>query len=324
MEMKPRVIVTRRWPAAVEQILAERFDTTFNQGDAPLGPTELKAAFLNFDAILPTVSDKLPASVFPDADIRTRILANFGVGFSHIDTDAARARGIVVTNTPGVLTDCTADIGMSLLLSVARRAGEGERQVRAGQWAGWCPTHMIGTKVTGKTIGIIGMGRIGKAMAKRAHFGFDMDVVFYNRSKVDDEETRAMRARQLASIEEVLAASDFVSLHCPGGAENRHLINAERLAAMKRSAFLINTARGDVVDQKALVAALDSGTIAGAGLDVYDGEPDVPGALMRMENVVLLPHLGSATEETRVAMGMKAVDNLTAFFEGRALPDKVV
>ncbi|MBE1205354.1 2-hydroxyacid dehydrogenase [Aminobacter carboxidus] len=322
--MKPRVIVTRRWPAAVEQILAERFDTTFNQGDAPLGPTELKAAFLNFDAILPTVSDKLPASIFPDADIRTKLLANFGVGFSHIDTDAARARGIAVTNTPGVLTDCTADIGMSLLLSVARRAGEGERQLRAGQWTGWCPTHMIGTKVTGKTIGIIGMGRIGKAMAKRAHFGFDMEVVFYNRSKVDDEETRAMGARQLATIEDVLAQSDFVSLHCPGGAENRHLINAERLASMKRGAFLINTARGDVVDQKALVAALDSGTIAGAGLDVYDGEPDVPGALMRMENVVLLPHLGSATEETRVAMGMKAVDNLTAFFEGRALPDKVV
>jgi lactate dehydrogenase-like 2-hydroxyacid dehydrogenase len=259
-----------------------------------------------------------------DEDLRTKLIANFGVGFSHIDTDAARARGIAVTNTPGVLTDCTADIGMSLLLSVARRAGEGERQLRAGQWAGWCPTHMIGTKVTGKTIGIIGMGRIGKAMAKRAHFGFDMDVVFYNRSKVDDEETRAMGARQLASIEEVLAASDFVSLHCPGGAENRHLINAERLASMKRGAFLVNTARGDVVDQKALVAALDSGTIAGAGLDVYDGEPDVPGALMRMENVVLLPHLGSATEETRVAMGMKAVDNLTAFFEGRALPDKVV
>ncbi|MDH4984309.1 D-glycerate dehydrogenase [Aminobacter anthyllidis] len=322
--MKPRVIVTRRWPAAVEQILAERFDTTFNQGDAPLGPTELKAAFLNFDAILPTVSDKLPASVFPDADIRTKLLANFGVGFSHIDTDAARARGIAVTNTPGVLTDCTADIGMSLLLSVARRAGEGERQLRAGQWVGWCPTHMIGTKVTGKTLGIIGMGRIGKAMAKRAHFGFDMDVVFYNRSNVDDEETRAMGARQLATIEDVLAQSDFVSLHCPGGAENRHLINAERLASMKRGSFLINTARGDVVDQKALVAALDSGTIAGAGLDVYDGEPDVPGALMRMENVVLLPHLGSATEETRVAMGMKAVDNLTAFFEGRALPDKVV
>ncbi|MEJ6782586.1 2-hydroxyacid dehydrogenase [Aminobacter sp. Piv2-1] len=322
--MKPRVIVTRRWPQAVEQILAERFDTTFNQGDAPLSPTQLKAAFLNFDAILPTVSDKLPAAIFPDADNRTKLLANFGVGFSHIDIEAAKARGITVTNTPGVLTDCTADIGMSLLLSVARRAGEGERQLRAGEWAGWCPTHMIGTKVTGKTIGIIGMGRIGKAMAKRAHFGFDMEVVFYNRSKVDDEETRAMGARQLASIEDVLAEADFVSLHCPGGAENRHLINAERLGAMKRGAFLINTARGDVVDQKALVAALQAGQIAGAGLDVYDGEPDVPAGLIELENVVLLPHLGSATEETRVAMGMKAVANLTAFFEGRPLPDKVV
>jgi lactate dehydrogenase-like 2-hydroxyacid dehydrogenase len=182
---------------------------------------------------------------------------------------------------------------------------------------------MIGTKVTGKTLGIIGMGRIGKAAAKRAHFGFDMDIVFYNRSKVDDEETRAMGARQLGSIEEVLAQSDFVSLHCPGGAENRHLINAARLAAMKKGAFLINTARGDVVDQDALVAALASGGIAGAGLDVFANEPEVPAALVKMENVVLLPHLGSATEETRVAMGMKAFENLTAFFAGKPLPDKV-
>ena len=322
--MKPRVMVTRRWPAAVEQILAERFDTTFNDGDVPLSPIQLKAAFLKFDAILPTVSDKLPAAIFPDTDVRTRLLANFGVGFSHIDIDAAKARGITVTNTPGVLTDCTADIAMSLLLAVARRTGEGERQLRAGQWAGWCPTHMIGTKVTGKTLGIIGMGRIGKAMAKRAHFGFDMDAVFYNRSMVDDEETRTMGARQLASIEDVLAEADFVSLHCPGGAENRHLINAERLGAMKRGAFLINTARGDLVDQKALVAALREGKIAGAGLDVYDGEPDVPAALIEMENVVLLPHLGSATEETRVAMGMRAVENLVAFFEGRPVSDRVV
>ncbi|WP_315918218.1 D-glycerate dehydrogenase [Mesorhizobium sp. SP-1A] len=322
--MKPRIIVTRRWPAAVEQVLAERFDTTFNQGDAPLGPIELKAAFQAFDAILPTVSDHMPASVFPDGDVRARILANFGVGFSHIDIDAARERGIVVTNTPGVLTDCTADIALSLILAVARRAGEGERQLRAGEWAGWCPTHMIGTKVTGKKIGIIGMGRIGKATAKRAHFGFDMDVVFYNRSKVDDEETRAMGARQLPTIEDVLAEADFVSLHCPGGAANRHLINAERLAVMKRSAFLINTARGDVVDQAALIEALENKRIAGAGLDVFDGEPNVPEALRRLENAVLLPHLGSATEETRVAMGMKAVDNLTAFFEGKELPDRVV
>lgn len=321
--MKPRVIVTRRWPAAVEHILAERFDTTFNQGDAPLSPIQLKAAFLNFDAILPTVSDQLPASAFPDSDIRTKLIANFGVGFSHIDIGAARERDIAVTNTPGVLTDCTADIAISLLLSVARRAGEGERQLRAGDWTGWCPTHMIGTKVSGKTLGIIGMGRIGKAAAKRAHFGFDMNVVFYNRSKVDDEETRAMGARQLPTIEDTLAEADFVSLHCPGGGENRHLINASRLAAMKRGAFLINTARGDVIDQDALIKALDSRKIAGAGLDVFDGEPDIPEALKLMENVVLLPHLGSATEETRVAMGMRAVENLVAFFEGQPVPDRV-
>lgn len=321
--MKPRVIVTRRWPAAVEQLLAENFDATFNRGDVPLTATQLKAAFLNFDAILPTVSDKLPRAVFPEADIRTKLIANYGVGFSHIDIEAARDHNIAVTNTPGVLTDCTADIALSLLLAVARRAGEGERQLRAGEWHGWCPTHMIGTKVTGKTLGIIGMGRIGKAAAKRAHFGFDMDIVFYNRSKVDDEETRAMGARQLGSIEEVLAQSDFVSLHCPGGAENRHLINAARLAGMKKGAFLINTARGDVVDQDALVEALASGGIAGAGLDVFANEPEVPAALVKMENVVLLPHLGSATEETRVAMGMKAFENLTAFFAGKPLPDKV-
>ena len=321
--MQPRIIVTRRWPAVVEKILAERFDATLNAGDIPLTPTQLKAAFLNFDAVLPTVSDKLPASVFPDEDARTRLIANFGVGFSHIDLGASRQRGIAVTNTPGVLTDCTADIAMSLLLAVARRTGEGERQLRAGEWAGWCPTHMIGTKLSGKTLGIIGMGRIGKAVAKRAHFGFDMKIVFFNRSQVDDDQVRAMGANQLPTIEDVLAESDFVSLHCPGGAENRHLIDARRIGAMKRSGFLINTARGDVVDQDALIDALESRSIAGAGLDVFAEEPLVPERLRRLENAVLLPHLGSATEETRVAMGMKAVENLTAFFEGRPLPDKV-
>jgi lactate dehydrogenase-like 2-hydroxyacid dehydrogenase len=308
----------------VERILVERFDATLNTNDVPLGQDQIKVAFQDFDAILPTVSDKLPRAVFPDSDIRTRLIANYGVGFSHIDVDAARERDIVVTNTPGVLTDCTADIAMSLLLSVARRTGEGERQLRAGEWKGWCPTHMIGAKVSGKTLGIVGMGRIGKAMAQRAHFGFGMKIVFHNRSRVDDEETRAMGATQLATVEDVLAQADFVSLHCPGGAENRHLINASRLAAMKPGAFLINTARGDVVDEQALITALKDRLIAGAGLDVFAEEPKVPEALTRLENVVLLPHLGSATEETRVAMGMKAVDNLTAFFEGRTVPDRVV
>ncbi|SEH75846.1 Lactate dehydrogenase [Rhizobium tibeticum] len=320
---KPRILVTRRWPSAVERILSERFDATFNLDDAAMSVEALSNAIGNYDAVLPTVSDKLPASVFDVAMARARILGNFGVGYNHIDINAAKDRGIVVTNTPGVLTDCTADIAMLLLLTVARRGGEGERQLRAGEWGGWCPTHMIGTKVTGKTVGIIGFGRIGKAFAQRCHFGFGMEVVFYNRSPVDPAEAARYGTRQLPTVEDVLARSDFVSLHCPGGAENRHLMNAARLAAMKPGAFLINTARGDVVDEAALTNALKNGVIRGAGLDVYEAEPHVPDALKAMSNVVLLPHLGSATEETRTAMGMKVVDNITAFFEGRSPPDRV-
>ncbi|QND12853.1 D-glycerate dehydrogenase [Rhizobium leguminosarum bv. trifolii] len=321
---KPRILVTRRWPATVETVLAERFDVTFNRDDILLGEDELRLALSTYDAVLPTVSDRLPAAVFDGAPVVTKILGNFGVGYNHIDISAAKERGIAVTNTPGVLTDCTADIAMLLLLSVARRGGEGERQLRAGEWKGWCPTHMVGTRVTGKTVGIIGFGRIGKAFAQRCHFGFGMDVVFFNRSPIDPAEAARYGARQLPTIEAVLAVADFVSLHCPGGAENRHLMNAARLAAMKPGAFLINTARGDVVDEAALIAALKAGTIRGAGLDVYEAEPDVPETLRRMEKVMVLPHLGSATEETRTAMGMKVVDNVTAFFEGRDVPDRVV
>ncbi|MET3855831.1 D-glycerate dehydrogenase [Rhizobium sp. OAE497] len=320
---RPRILVTRRWPAAAEAALAERFDVTLNEADVPMTADQLRQALADYDAVLPTVSDKLPASVF-EGSPRAKILGNFGVGYNHIDVAAAKAKGIAVTNTPGVLTDCTADIAMLLLLAVARRGGEGERQIRADEWKGWCPTHMIGTKVSGKTVGIIGFGRIGKAFAQRCHFGFGMDVVFYNRSKVDEAEAARYGARQLATVEDVLGAADFVSLHCPGGAENRHLMNAARFAAMRKGAFLINTARGDVVDEAALIAALQTGVIRGAGLDVYEAEPQVPEKLKAMENVVLLPHLGSATEETRTAMGMKVVDNVTAFFEGREPADRVV
>ncbi|KQV83750.1 D-glycerate dehydrogenase [Rhizobium sp. Root1220] len=319
---RPRIFVTRRWPAAAEAVLAERFDVTLNEGDIPLSLPQIQQALNSYDAVLPTVSDKLPAGVF-EGDVRARILGNFGVGYNHIDVAAAKARGIAVTNTPGVLTDCTADLAMLLLLSVARRGGEGERQLRAREWHGWSPTHMVGTKVAGKMVGIIGFGRIGKAFAKRCHFGFGMDVVFHNRSPVDPTEAAGYGARQLPTVDDVLAASDFVSLHCPGGAENRHLMNAARLATMKPGAFLINTARGDVVDEEALIAALRKGVIRGAGLDVYEAEPAVSEALRTMENVMLLPHLGSATEETRTAMGMKVVDNVTAFFEGREPPDRV-
>ncbi|NTJ61535.1 D-glycerate dehydrogenase [Agrobacterium rhizogenes] len=321
---KPRILVTRRWPSAVEAVLSERFDTTLNQDDEALDAGQLREALLTHDAVLPTVSDKLPAPLFEGEAIRTKILGNFGVGFNHIDIKAAKEKGVVVTNTPGVLTDCTADIAMLLLLSVARRGGEGEREVRAGGWSGWRPTHLVGTKVTGKTVGIIGFGRIGRAFAQRCHFGFGMDVVFYNRSAIDPMEAARYGAVQLQTVEDVLDVSDFVSLHCPGGAENRHLMNADRLAAMKPGAFLINTARGDVVDETALIAALEQGTIRGAGLDVYEAEPHIPERLREMDNVVLLPHLGSATEETRTAMGMKVVDNITAFFAGREPPDRVV
>jgi lactate dehydrogenase-like 2-hydroxyacid dehydrogenase len=320
---KPRILVTRRWPSAVEAVLSERFDTTLNRNDAALDAGQLREALLTYDAVLPTVSDKLPAALFEGA-IRSKILGNFGVGFNHIDIAAAKEKGVAVTNTPGVLTDCTADIAMLLLLSVARRGGEGEREVRAGAWTGWRPTHLVGTKVTGKTVGIIGFGRIGRAFAQRCHFGFGMDVVFYNRSAIDPMEASRYGAMQLQTVEDVLEVSDFVSLHCPGGAENRHLMNAARLAAMKPEAFLINTARGDVVDEAALISALEQGTIRGAGLDVYEAEPHVPERLRAMDNVVLLPHLGSATEETRTAMGMKVVDNIAAFFAGREPPDRVV
>ncbi|MGE6784818.1 2-hydroxyacid dehydrogenase [Ensifer adhaerens] len=323
MSSKPRILVTRRWPAEVEQVLAERFDVTLNEGDVPMTGEALADAVRTYDAVLPTVSDRLPAELFAGDGLRAKILGNYGVGYNHIDTAAAKAAGVVVTNTPGVLTDCTADIAMTLLLAVARRAGEGERQVRAGEWSGWRPTHMIGGKVTGKTLGIIGFGRIGKAMAKRCHFGFDMDVVFYNRSRIDPTEASRFGARQLDTVEDVLKVADFVSLHCPGGGENRHLINAERLALMKNGAYLVNTARGDVIDESALLSALENGVIRGAGLDVFEAEPNVPEGLRGLENVVLLPHLGSATQETRVAMGMKVVDNVTAFFDGREPPDRV-
>lgn len=316
----PVIVVTRRWPASVEEELRRRFGRVrLNDDDVPLGPEGLRAALTEADVVLPTVSDQLPAELF-EGELRTRFLGNFGVGYNHIDTDAAAKAGIVVTNTPGVLTDTTADTAMTLLLMIARRAGEGEREVRSGRWTGWRPTHLMGADVTGKTLGILGMGRIGVAVARRAHFGFGMPVVFYDAADVDPG---IPGARRVGTVEEVLEAADFVSLHMPGGGENTHLMNAARLARMKPTAFLINSARGDVIDSAALVGALRSGTIAGAGLDVYEGEPDIPPGLADLDNAVLLPHLGSATLETRTAMGMLVLDNLQAFLDGQDPPCRV-
>ncbi|GAA6165341.1 D-glycerate dehydrogenase [Pelagimonas sp. KU-00592-HH] len=322
--IKPSVFVTRRWPAAVEAKLAEDYNVVLNTGDKPLSPAEIRESIKTYDAVLPTVTDTLNAEALDVPKAQARILGNYGVGYSHICESSARTLGLTVTNTPDVLSECTADIAMTLLLMVARRAGEGEREVRAGQWTGWRPTHLIGTKVSGKTLGIIGYGRIGQEMARRAHHGFGMDILVYNRSQVAPEVLAQCNATQVASVDDLLPQCDFVSLHCPGGAANRHLINARRLDLMKQDAFLINTARGEVVDDTALTQALMFDMIGGAGLDVFDGEPRINPDLMQCDNVVMLPHLGSATREAREAMGFRVLDNLSDFFEGRTPRDQVI
>jgi len=321
---KPKVFITRQWPKSVEEKLQQRYDVTLNKDDRPLSADEFKAALQNYDAVCPAVCDSFPAEVLNVANKRCKILANFGVGYNHIDIEAAKAQNLIVTNTPGVLTHSTADIAMTLLLMSARRGAEGDRLVRAKQWQGWCPTHMLSSNVTGATLGLIGFGRIAQAMARKAHHGFDMNILYYKPSDADEYVVDDLQATRCDSIEELMQKSDFVSLHCPGNAETHHLINAERLQHMRPSAHLINTARGDVVDTQALISALQKQQIAGAGLDVYEGEPDVPEALLALENVSLLPHLGSATLSTRTAMGEKALLNLDAFFSGNELPNRVI
>ena len=321
---KPSVLLSRRWPATVERAMAERFELTVNETDRPLSPADFRAAFGRFDAVCPTVSDRLGPEVFDLPAARTRILGNYGVGVSHIDLEAARRLKISVSNTPDVLSDCTADLAMTLLLMVARRVGEGESQLRSGGWTGWHPTHLIGTRVSGATLGIIGFGRIGQAMAQRAHFGFGMRILVQNRSKLPEETLIRYGATQVDTVDALLPQCDFVSLHCPGGAANRHLIDSRRLDLMRPGAFLVNTARGELVDEHALAQALWFGTIGGAALDVYDREPAIPDALLGADNLVMLPHLGSATDRTREAMGLRVMDNLSAFFDGRNPPDRVI
>lgn len=323
MSARPTVVVTRRLPEPVERELVRDFDATLNPEDRPLGPDGLRRALQTADAVLCTVTDRLTADVLAVEPRRARLLANFGVGFNHIDIEAAKARGLAVSNTPDVLTDATADLAMTLLLCVTRRAGEGERHLRSGAWTGWRPTHMLGTQVSGKTLGLVGMGRIARAVARRAHHGFGMRVVFHDPYPPAPEVARALGAEPRERLEQVLEEADFVSLHCPATPETRHLMNAERLALLKPGAYLINTARGDVVDEAALVAALRGGRLAGAGLDVFEREPQVSPELLALENVVLLPHLGSATRETRVAMGLRALENLRLFFQGAPLRDQV-
>ena len=320
---KPKILVSRRWPEAVETAMVKKYDVTFNIKDKPLSTNEFKDALSIYDAILPTVTDKISSEVFKVKNPRTKIFGNYGVGFSHIDIPAAKAAGITVSNTPDVLSDCTADITLTLMLMAARRAGEGEREVRSGNWEGWRPRHLIGTRITGKSLGIIGFGRIGREVAKRAHFGFGMKIVVQNRSKIGNDILIRTNAHQLDNLDELLETSDFISLHCPGGDDNHHLISTKQFKKMKNSAILINTARGEVVDDNALILALKSKEISAVGLDVFNNEPNINPELMKFENAILLPHLGSATQETREAMGFRVLDNIADFFEGKVPRDKV-
>ncbi len=320
----PKILLTRRWPAAVEAKLQALFDITLNADDHPFSSEELKSALQNYDAVCPSVCDALTADILIVADKRCRIIGNFGVGFNHIDINAAKQQGLIVTNTPGVLTESTADIAMTLLLMSARRGAEGDRLVRSGRWSGWCPTQMMSSDVTGATLGLVGFGRIAQAVARKAHHGFGMKILYFKPSPAEQVIVDELQAIRCETVEDLLPKCDFISLHCPGGAETRHLINADRLNLMKPTAHLINTARGDVVDSQALIKALKENRITGAGLDVYESEPHVNPGFLELENVSLLPHLGSATITTRTAMGEKVLNNLTAFFAGLALPDRVV
>ncbi len=315
-----KLYISRPLPQPVVDAAAAHFDVTVRAETSPLTASELRDSLANYDAVLPTLRDMYTADVFADVPgARCKLLANFGVGYNHIDVVAAQAAGIAVTNTPGAVTDATSDIAMTLMLMTARRAGEGERMVRARTWEGWHPTQMLGLHMTGKTVGIIGMGRIGEAIARRCHFGFDMNVKYYNRSA----KPMPFPAEQVSNLTDLAGQVDILVAAIPGGPATHHLINADVFGAMQPHAMFINIARGDVVDESALITALQTGQIAGAGLDVYEFEPSVPDALLALENVTLLPHLGTAALEVRTDMGLMAVDNLIAHAQGNPLPNAV-
>jgi hydroxypyruvate reductase len=314
-----KLLIARPAPPEVHEAL-EGFDVTYREDSAPLSEDEMQDALRDYDGVLATLGDRFTADVFGKVGMpRCKMLANFGVGYNHIDVEAAKAAGLQVSNTPGAVTDATADIAMTLMLMAARRAGEGERLVRSGQWSGWEPSQLLGMHLTGKTVGIVGMGRIGQAVARRCHYGFSMDVKYFSRSA----KSVAYPAEHISDLKQLVAAVDVVVIAVPGGDDTQHLINADVLAAMQPHAFLINIARGNIVEEAALIEALQAGTFGGAGLDVYEFEPEVPQALRDLDNVVLLPHLGTSSREVRVDMWMMAVENLKAGVAGETPPNLV-
>ncbi|MBJ7444609.1 MAG: D-glycerate dehydrogenase [Sphingobium sp.] len=320
---KPRVIVTRRLPPNVEARMAELFDASFNVGDQPMSRTELARAMAQCDVLVPCISDQIDAALIAATPDRLQLLASFGSGVDHIDLTAARAKGIIVTNTPGVLTEDTADMTMALILSVPRRLAEGEKLVRSGEWRGWSPSGMLGHRIGGKKLGIIGMGRIGRAVARRAR-AFGLTIAYHNRHRLPFEVEQELEAEWIGDVDGLLAACDIVSIHCPLNADTRGLIDARRIALMRPDAYLINTSRAEITDEAALIVALDEGRIAGAGLDVYTHEPAVDPRLFSLSNVVLLPHMGSATFEGRDATGARVIANIRSWVDGHRPPNQVL
>lgn len=319
----PRIIVTRKLPEYVESRLTDLFETSLNDDDIALDQEQLKQAVQNCDVLVPTVTDRIDRDVIMAAGSELRLIANFGAGTDHIDVAAAYERGIIVTNTPGVLTEDTADLTMALILAVPRRLVEGDRLSRAGKFTGWAPTSHLGHRVRGKKLGIIGMGRIGQAVARRAD-AFGLSVHYHNRRAVPDSIEQALNATYWVDLDEMLANVDIVSINCPSTPSTHHLINAERLAIMGPDSYIINTSRGDVIDEAALANALESGAIAGAGLDVYEFEPQINAKLLTLPNVILAPHIGSSTFESREEMGGKVLINIHTWLDHHRCPDRVL
>jgi glyoxylate reductase len=320
---KPLVIVTRKLPDVIETRMMELFNTRLNLSDKPFSPAELIEAVKEADVLVPTVTDRIDARILAQANPDLRLIANFGTGVDHIDLASARSRGVTVTNTPGVLTEDTADMTMALMLAVPRRLTEGERHLRSGEWTGWSPTGMLGSRIWGKRLGIIGMGRIGQAVARRAK-AFGLSIHYHNRHQVDAATEEELEATYWESLDQMLARMDIISVNCPHTPATYHLLSARRLKLLRSNCFVINTARGEVIDENALVRMLEAGEIGGAGLDVFEHEPAVNPKLVKLDNVVLLPHMGSATIEGRIDMGEKVLINIKTFVDGHTPPDRVI
>ncbi len=323
LDRPARVVVTRHLMPSVEERLTELFETRLNTGDTPFSRQQLAGAMQDCDVLVPTVTDRIDAELIESAGDNLKLIASFGAGTDHIDLAAAAKRRIIVTNTPGVFTDDTADIAMEMIIGIPRRVREGIGMVRRGEWSGWTPTALLGRKLAGKTLGIVGMGRIGQAVAHRAR-AFGLQIAYHNRKRLPEAIERIFGAHYVDSLDELMERADILTLHCPASEDTRGMIDARRIGLMKEGACLINTARGDLVDQEAMIAALETGRMVGAGLDVYPDEPNVDPRLLALPNVMTLPHIGSATREGREDSGMKVIANIRMWADGHRPPDQVL